>query len=74
MKRTIISLPDDLHRRLRVMAAEDGTSVAAIIREAIERRLGTERKIPKSLGAGSSGYTDTSTTIAIEPVPPYEWR
>jgi hypothetical protein len=38
MERTIISIPDELLQRLRVMAAERRTSIAALVREALEEK------------------------------------
>jgi predicted DNA-binding protein len=35
MERTTLSLPEDLRKRLRVVAAEQGTSMATLIREAL---------------------------------------
>jgi metal-responsive CopG/Arc/MetJ family transcriptional regulator len=38
MQRTTISIPDELLQRLRVMAAERRTSIAALVREALEEK------------------------------------
>jgi predicted DNA-binding protein len=38
MNRTTISLPPDLHRRIRILAAERGIPMASLIREAIEEK------------------------------------
>jgi plasmid stability protein len=63
MDRTTISLPPDLHRRLRIMAAERGVSMASLIREAIEEkaeaRNGKPRPRPR-LPVFDSGRSDIS--------------
>ena len=41
MKNVSVSVDDDTHRRLRIMAAEQGTSVSAMIRGQIMRALET---------------------------------
>jgi metal-responsive CopG/Arc/MetJ family transcriptional regulator len=74
MERTTISLPRELIVKLRVMAAERRTSMAAIIREALEEKARTQRPKPKSIGMGDSGYTDTASTLASERQPPRSWR
>ena len=74
MERTTISLPRELIIQLRIMAAERRTSMASIIREAIEEKMKQKRPKPKSLGIFDSGYTDTSTTLATERTPPRSWR
>jgi predicted transcriptional regulator len=38
MERTTISLPEELLQRLRLIAAERRTSMAALIREAVEEK------------------------------------
>lgn len=74
MARTTISLPDDLLRRARVVAAEEGTSMASLVREAVEERIGRYRPRPRSLGIGESGHSDTARRAGEErpELPP--WR
>ncbi len=74
MKRTTMVLPEDLLRRLRLLAAERGVSVSSIVREALEEKAASSRPKPKSLGMGDSGHTDTARRIGEElpPLPP--WR
>jgi len=73
MERTTISLPEELLKRLRLIAAERGTSMAALIREALEDKVGGHRPKPKSLGIGDSGYTDTSLRTTTERPEPRSW-
>jgi hypothetical protein len=73
VERTTISLPRELIIRLRVMAAERRTSMAAIIREAIEEKAALQRPKPK-LGIFDSGHTDTSRLLSEGPIPPVSWR
>ncbi|HLF79240.1 MAG TPA: CopG family transcriptional regulator [Dehalococcoidia bacterium] len=75
MERTTISLPPELHRKLRIMAAERGISMAGLIREAIEEKTVTRpQPKPVSLGIDESEYTDTSILAGeVRPVP-RSWR
>jgi len=50
MERTTISLPQGLLQRLRLLAAERRTSMAALIREALEEKSAAYRPNPRSLG------------------------
>jgi metal-responsive CopG/Arc/MetJ family transcriptional regulator len=74
MERTTISLPDELLKRLRVMAAERGTSMAALIRQALEEKAAANRPRPRSLGVGASHYSDTARRTAEERPEPRSWR
>jgi plasmid stability protein len=77
MKRTTISLPEELLRRLRVRAAERGTSMAALIREALEEEAGPEVETPRpkpSLGIFASERGDLSRRSAEERAVPRAWR
>lgn len=63
MKRTTISLPDDMAKALDREARRRGTSVSAIAREALADRLhlrvGQARELP-FVGLGRSGTRDTA--------------
>jgi predicted transcriptional regulator len=74
MNRTTISLPPELHKRLRVLAAERGVSMATLIREAVEEKAKNLRPKPQSIGAGDSGRTDISerTSDGLPELP--DWR
>ena len=74
MERTTISVPDVLLQRLRVMAAERRTSIAALIREALEEKIKSDRPRPRSLGIGASGGTDTARRTGEERAEPRSWR
>ena len=74
MERTTISLPEGLLKRLRVIALERGTSMAALVREALEQVTDNHRPKPKSLGMGDSGHTDTSRRAGEERAVPRSWR
>jgi hypothetical protein len=60
MRRTTIVTPEHLLARLRQMAAERGTSMAELIREALEEKVSRSHPQPRSLGLGASGHRDTS--------------
>jgi plasmid stability protein len=72
--RTTISLPEHLLKRLRVMAAERGISMAALIREALGDKSATYRPRPHSLGIGASGHRDTARRAGEERPEPQSWR
>jgi predicted transcriptional regulator len=74
MRRTTIVAPEDLLRRLRAIAAERGTSVATVIREALEEKAKSHRPRPRSLGIGDSGRTDIARRTGEEPAIPEPWR
>jgi len=74
MQRTTIVTPEHLLKRLRQMAAERGTSMAALIREALEEKVGSHRPRPRSLGIGASGRRDTAQQAGEERPKPRSWR
>ena len=74
MERTTISLPEVLLQRLRIIAAERRMSMAAFIREAIEEKAAQHRPKPKSLGMGTSKYTDTAEKAGDMRFEPPSWR
>jgi metal-responsive CopG/Arc/MetJ family transcriptional regulator len=74
MYRTTISLPEELLQRLRQIAAERRTSMAALIREAVEEKIESYRPRPRSLGIGASGHTDTARRTGAERAEPRSWR
>lgn len=43
-KQLLIRMPVDMHTRLKVLAAERGTTIAAMVRGAIDRLLAGEGK------------------------------
>ena len=74
MERTTISLPDGLLKRLRLIAAERDTSMAALVREALEEKAKSYRPRPRSLGIGFSGLTDTARRASDLQPEPRSWR
>jgi hypothetical protein len=42
IRRIMVPMPDSLHHRIRVLAAERRTTMQEIIRDALERGLGAE--------------------------------
>lgn len=60
MRRTTISLPDDLAAAVEREARREGTSVSQVAREALEARLGRrERRLPFA-ALGRSGHRNTA--------------
>jgi hypothetical protein len=74
MQRTTIVAPEELLQRLRQVAAERGTSMASLIREALEEKVHSYRPLPRSLGSGDSGRTDISRRTGEERPEPRAWR
>lgn len=74
MERITITLPRELLQRLRRIASERRTSVAAMIREAVEHKLETYRPRPRSIGIGASGHTDTARRAGEEGPGTRPWR
>ena len=74
MRRTTIVTPDHVIQRLREMAAERRTSMAELIREALEDKVASHRPRPRSLGLGASGHTDTARRAGDERPQPRSWR
>ncbi len=56
------------------MAAERETSLASVIREALEEKAKSYRPKPRSLGMGASGRSDISKRIGEEGFVPRSWR
>lgn len=74
MERTTVSLPEGLLKRLRVLAAERGVSMAEMIREAIGETISRHRPRPRSLGVGASGRADTARRTGEERPEARPWR
>jgi hypothetical protein len=74
VRRTTIVAPEHLMQRLRQMAAERGTSMAELIREALDEKVGSHRPRPRSLGLGASGHADTAQRAGDERPQPRSWR
>lgn len=67
-------IPEELHERLRLIAVEQHSSMAALIREAIEEKVRAYRPRPRSLGIAASGHTDTARRAGDERPLPRSWR
>ena len=74
MERTTISMPEETLRRLRILAAERRTSMAALIREAVEEKLEAPSRRPQSLGIAESGQRDTARLAGEQRPEPRSWR
>ncbi|MGH2586909.1 MAG: ribbon-helix-helix protein, CopG family [Dehalococcoidia bacterium] len=74
MPRTTIVAPEELLQKLRRMAAERRTSMAVIVREALEEKVQSYRPRPRSIGIAASGYTDTARKAGEERPVPRSWR
>ena len=44
IKRVMVPMPDSLHHRIRVIAAERRLTMAEVIREALEREVARQRE------------------------------
>jgi len=74
MDRTTISIPAELLDQLRRMAGDLKTSMASLIREALEEKITRYRPKPRSLGIGASGHRDTARRAGKERPEPRTWR
>ena len=74
MSRTTITISEELLQQLRVIAMEQRTPIAALVREALEEKIKSYRPRPRSLGIGASGHTDTARRAAEERAEPRPWR
>ena len=74
LRRTTIVAPEELLQRLRIAAAEQGTSMAELIREALEEKVAQHRPRPRSLGIGDSGVGNLARRTAEEEFVPEDWR
>jgi|HubBroStandDraft_6_1064221.scaffolds.fasta_scaffold153979_3 hypothetical protein len=63
-RRTQLLLDDDLHERLRQIAAERGVSLGALIREAIDEKLARTR---------DARAEAAERFLASEPMPVEDW-
>ena len=74
MNRTTITLEVETQVRLRRIAAEQGISMAELIRQAIDTTIELHAPRPRSLGVGASGVADTARRTADERPEPRAWR
>jgi hypothetical protein len=80
MRSTTISAPDEVLDTLQAIAAERQVSVEDVIREALAEKAARyvptprERPLPRSLGMGASGHTDTARLAGEERPEPRSWR
>lgn len=63
-RRTQLLLDDDLHRRLREIAAQRGISIGALIREAIDEKLSSVQ---------DARAEAIDKLLAAEPMPVEDW-
>jgi plasmid stability protein len=63
-RRTQLLLDDDLHQRLRKIAAERGISLGALIREAIDEKLSRVQEVRSEAFA---------KLLAAKPMPVEDW-
>ena len=74
MHRTTIVIPEELLRQLRRIAADQGSSMAAVMREALEEKVRSYHPRPRSLGSGASSVADTARRAGEERPVPRPWR
>ena len=67
-------MPSELLDRLRLMAAERRTSIAALVRESLEEKVESYRPRPRSMGIGASGHRDTALRTGRERPEPRSWH
>jgi hypothetical protein len=77
MRRFVIQADDVLLERAREVAHERGVSIAQVVREALEKELGSAPARPRSrlIGAFESGDSDNARKASrTSRVPPRPWR
>lgn len=74
MMRTTISLPAEVIVRLKVLAAQRHTSMAALIREAVEEKTAEARPKPRSFGSFRSGGARLAERASNDEYEPPPWR
>ncbi len=74
MNRTTITLEVETQVQLRRIAADQGISMAELIRRAIDATIEQHAPRPRSLGVGASGIADTARRTADERPEPRSWR
>jgi predicted DNA-binding ribbon-helix-helix protein len=74
MRRTTISFEDPTLEQLQRLAAERRTSVAAVIRAAVDEQLASHPPKPRSLGIAQSGHADTARLSGEVRPEPRSWR
>lgn len=73
MRRIMIQADEELIERARRRAAERGVSIAQIVREALEKELGTQPR-PLSFASFDSGVGDLSRRASEDEYEPEPWR
>lgn len=68
MSRTTIMADDELLEHLRAIAREEGVSLGEVIRQGLEWRAQTRRRIPSFVGAVASGNAPHDTASRDEEV------
>ena len=65
MSRTTIMADDELLDELRAIAKDEGISLAEVMRQGLEWRATTRRRVPSFIGAVTSddGVTDASRRV-----------
>ena len=67
MKKTMVYLPEDIHEGLRQLAFEHRTSMAELIRRAVEAAYGETIEDIRDMEAELAGYLkDPSTSISLD--------
>jgi hypothetical protein len=74
MRRIMIQAHEELLERARRRAAERGVSIAQIVREALEKELGTVSRPKPHVGVVRSGAGDLSRRASEDEFEPEPWR
>lgn len=75
MKRTTVSLPDDLAQSLRREARRREVSASELTREALQAHLGLEPGRPRTLAFAALGHSgQRSTAREMEQLLEHEWN
>ena len=74
MERTTVMAEPETLERLRSLARDRGTSLAQVVREALDEKAREYRPKPTFVGIASSGGSDVARNEATERVRPRSWR
>lgn len=77
MKNITVTVDDDLYRRARVLAAEDGTTVSAVVKGALKRYTERETEAESRAHRLDALYKEVDAKVAAEgtaPPPEPGWR
>lgn len=74
MASMMVTASDELMARLEQVAEERGVSLEDVILDALEAKARQSPPLPRSLGFGASGHSDTAQVAGEQRAIPRSWR